>query len=234
MSLFSVEPSGPVLSIVIPTYEAAEHLARTLPALAAAPLAHEIVVADGGSADGTAEVAARHGARVIAARQGRGHQLKAGAEAALGGWLLFLHADTLPAPGWTAAVERFRADPANERRAGFFRFALDDASPAARRLERLVAWRARRLALPYGDQGLLIGRRFYDELGGFRAIPLMEDVDIVRRIGRRRLALIDVAAVTSAETYRREGYLLRPLRNLSCLALYFLGVPPAWIERVYR
>lgn len=221
-----------MLSIVIPAYEAADHLERTLAGLVRAAV--EVVVADGGSRDASRDVAARHGARVVVTEPGRGRQLRAGAQAAKGDWLLFLHADTRLGPGWEAAVAGFAGDPANARRAGYFRFALDDASKAARRLERLVAWRARRLALPYGDQGLLIGRRFYDELGGFAPIPLMEDVEIVRRIGRRRLVPLDGAAVTSAQRYRAGGYVLRPLRNLCCLGLYFLGVPPAWIERVYR
>jgi hypothetical protein len=148
--------------------------------------------------------------------------------------LLFLHADTVLGPGWAEAVRRFAADPANEGRAAVFRFALDDRAPAACRMERLVAWRGRVLGLPYGDQGLLIGRAFYDRIGGFRALPLMEDVDIVRRIGRRRLVLLDAAATTSAMRYRRGGYLLRPARNLFCLSLYFMGVPPRLILKVYR
>lgn len=101
-------------------------------------------------------------------------------------------------------------------------------------LEATVLWRCRVLALPYGDQGLLISRGFYEELGGYRAVPLMEDVDLVRRIGRRRLRALPARAVTSAEKYRRDGYLIRPLRNLLCLGLYSVGVPPRYIESIYR
>jgi hypothetical protein len=125
-------------------------------------------------------------------------------------------------------------DPANERRAAVFRYALDDPSPEARRLARIVNWRSRTLALPYGDQGLLIARAFYHSLGGFRPFPLMEDVDMARRIGRARLAHLDAALTTSAARYRRQGYVLRPLRNLLCLALYFLGVAPRLLARLYR
>ncbi|MEQ8195811.1 MAG: glycosyl transferase family 2, partial [Rhodospirillales bacterium] len=88
--------------------------------------------------------------------------------------------------------------------------------------------------LPYGDQGLLISRGFYDSLGGFKPLPLMEDVDLIRRIGRKRIDVLPVAAITSAERYRRGGYIARPLRNLFCLMLYFLGVVPEKIERFYR
>ncbi|RYJ04407.1 MAG: glycosyl transferase family 2, partial [Acetobacteraceae bacterium] len=117
--------------------------------------------------------------------------------------------------------------------ARYARFTLDDPAPQARRLERLVAWRCRALALPYGDQGLLISRALYDELGGFRPLPLMEDVDLVRRLGRRRLAALPVDAVTSAERWRRDGWWRRSARNLGCLSLYFLGLPPSLIRRLY-
>ncbi len=221
-----------MLSIVIPTLQAAKVLPATLACLSGGE--DEIVVADGGSRDATREISTAAGARVIEAPRGRGSQLAAGAAVATGDWLLFLHADTVLAAGWRDRVQAFMADPVNERRAAVFRFAVDDDSRAARRLERMVAWRTRRLGLPYGDQGLLISCSFYDELGGFSPVPLMEDVDMVRRIGRRNLTVLDAAAVTSAARYRTAGYLRRSLRNLFCLGLYFLGVPPHRIERIYR
>ena len=174
------------------------------------------------------------GAETLTSARGRGAQLAAGAETASTEWLLFLHADTVLAKGWTEEVAGFCADPGNRERAAVFRFALADDAPAARRLERIVDWRTRVLGLPYGDQGLLIQRAFYQSLGGFRALPLMEDVDLVRRIGRRRLHLFHSAAVTSAARYQRDGYSLRPARNLLCLLLYFAQVPPSLIARIYR
>ncbi len=222
-----------MLSLVIPTLDAAPELARTLAALAPELAGAEIVVADGGSGDATLSVAAAAGVRVLEAPRGRGAQLRAGAEAAAGDWLLFLHADTRPEPGWRAVAERFMAERANAERAAVFRFALDDADPRARRLERGVAWRGRVLGLPYGDQGLLIARRFYWTLGGHPAIPLMEDVALVRRIGRRRLVALGHAALTSAARYRRDGWLLGPARSLALVSLYFLGVPPRLLARLY-
>jgi len=222
-----------MLSLVIPTLNAAPALAQSLAALAPAPAGCELVVADGGSTDETIAVARRAGALIVAAPRGRGPQLRAGAAAATGDWLLFLHADTRLAPGWPGVVDRFTSNPAHARRAAAFRFVLDDADPRARRIERLVAWRCRALALPYGDQGLLIARAFYDALGGHPAIPLMEDVALVRRIGRARLARLDHAAMTSAARYRRDGWRWRPVRNLALLGLYFAGVPPRWLARLY-
>jgi rSAM/selenodomain-associated transferase 2 len=222
-------------TIVIPTLDSGASLGRTLDALSgeAAVGPVEILVADGGSDDETVAIAERHGARVVRAPRGRGHQLARGGDEAAGAWLLFLHADTVPEPGWGEALAAFAAAPDNAERAAVFRFALDDASPAARRLERMVAWRTRAMALPYGDQGLFISRAFYRALGGFRRLPLYEDVDMIRRIGRARLAMLDVRAVTSAARYRGGGYLPRSARNLCCLGLYFLGIPPRMIARLY-
>ncbi len=214
--------------MVVPALNAAASLPATLAPLTG--FAAEIVVVDGGSADGTAEVARRLGARVIEAPRGRGLQLQAGIAAARGAWLLLLHADTVLQPGWQQAADAAMRDPG---RAGYFRFALDSAAPQARRLERLVAWRCRVLAVPYGDQGLLISRALLDAVGGMRPLVLMEDVDLIRRIGRRRLVALDAAAVTSAEKWQRDGWLRRSARNLCCLALYYLGVPPTLIARLY-
>ncbi|WP_316978119.1 TIGR04283 family arsenosugar biosynthesis glycosyltransferase [Shumkonia mesophila] len=223
-----------MLSVVIPTLQAGGTLGATLDAVTAATGVGEVLVVDAGSTDATRAIATRAGARVIAAPRGRGMQLAAGAAAATGDWLLFLHADTVPAPGWDRALAGFIDDPASRERAAVFCFALDDPSPAARRLERWVDWRTRGLGLPYGDQGLLIARDFYAAVGGFSPMPLMEDVDLARRIGRSRLAVLDAAAVTSAVRYRNEGYMRRGLRNLVCLSLFFLGVDPKRIERLYR
>lgn len=218
------------LAVIIPTLNACETLPATLASLGNDSA---IIVADGGSTDGTVETAQAACAGVVGSAAGRGTQLIAGATAARANWFLFLHADTVLDPGWKAEVEHFTADPRNAGRAAVFRFALDDASVAARRLERRVAWRVRHLGLPYGDQGLLMHREFYRALGGFRDWPLMEDVDLVRRIGRKRLIVLESAARTSAERWRQHGWRRRSVRNLFCLSVYFLGVPPSLIARLY-
>lgn len=230
----------PSLGVVIPALNAAPGLPATLQALqeASAFFDLDVVVVDGGSTDETKAVAQAQGARVIESPRGRGVQLAAGASVVKGNWLLFLHADTVLEAGWAAALSGFTETAGADRCAVYFRFALDDDHPGARRIERAVAWRCRTLALPYGDQGLALARDLYNLVGGYAPLPLMEDVNFVRRIKRRQgrdgLVGLDVAARTSAVRYRTGGYWHRPGRNLFCLMLYFLGVPVNTIARMYR
>lgn len=222
------------VSAIVPTFNARELLPRLLRQLGPSRLVREIVVVDGGSADDTVAIARAMQARVTESACGRGTQLAAGARQASAPWLLFLHADSELIEGWEATVGAFVTTPAASERAGYFDLLLDAESPAARRLERLVAWRCRRLALPFGDQGLLISRALYDHVGGFAGIPLMEDVELIRRLGRHRLLSLKHPIRSSARKYERDGYLLRPMRNLLCLSLYLSGVPPERIVPLYR
>jgi rSAM/selenodomain-associated transferase 2 len=225
----------PDLDVVVPTLNAAASLARTLAAVdrEASHGISTITVCDGGSSDDTAAIARQRGATLVTAPVGRGSQLAAGAAVGGAPWLLFLHADTVPAPGWIDAVRAFVSSPANAGKAGYFRLRFDTQDARARRIERLATWRCRTFGLPYGDQGLLIRRSFYERLGGFRPLPLMEDVDIARRIGRRNLVALDADAVTSPLRYERDGWRRRPLRNLSCLALFLAGMSPRVVARLY-
>jgi rSAM/selenodomain-associated transferase 2 len=234
-----------LLTVVIPTLDAADALPATLAALrdemtragAVKGLQVpelEIVVSDGGSNDGTATIASGLGARVVTASKGRGSQLRAGALTASGEWLLFLHADTRLAEGWAARVAGFVANPANLGQAAAFKFRLDTDTPWAHRLEALVERRSRWLALPTGHQGLLISRSFYDALGGYPDIPAMEDVEMIGRIGRERLRVLPVAAVTSAARYSGDGWLKRRLSDALCVGLWLVGVPATQVARFHR
>lgn len=189
------------------------------------------MVVDGGSHDRTRAIAAEQGAMVIGSVRGRGAQFLAGVAVATSTWLLLLHADTVLAPGWREAAARHMAECPGY--AAYFRFALDSADPRARQLERRVAWRCRALGLPYGDQGLLISRALLDAVGGVRPLPLMEDVDLVRRIGRHRLVRLPIAATTSARRWEQQGWWRRSARNLTCLTLWQLGVSPRLLARLY-
>ncbi|HEX8483436.1 MAG TPA: TIGR04283 family arsenosugar biosynthesis glycosyltransferase [Allosphingosinicella sp.] len=215
-----------MLSLVIPALNAAATLG---PCLASVKEADETIVVDGGSTDSTAAIAERAGARLLPSARGRGLQLAAGAAAATGDWLLFLHADTVLAPGWREAADRHIARRPD--RAACFRLRLDADEWQARLVEAGVALRVRLFSLPYGDQGLLVSRRGYDAAGGYRPLPLMEDVDLVRRIGR--IEPLDIGAATSAERWRKDGWLRRSGRNLLCLALYRSGMSAERVARLY-
>ncbi len=229
-----------MLTVIIPTLNAEQAIGHTLAALIPGVmngLIKQLVVTDGGSSDHTVAIADEAGADIVHGPSGRGTQLARGAERARSEWLLFLHADTLLEPGWELEVQQFMAEAhaaGDLERVAYFRFRLNDRQPWARILERIVSARCRLLALPYGDQGLLISRSFYSKVGGFKTIPLMEDVELVRRVGRRRLIALRHAAITSAKRYRHEGYFKRMARNAGCLTMWFLGVAPERILRFYK
>ena len=228
-----------MISVVIPTLNAAPTLLHTLAALVPAlvqGVVQEAIIADGGSTDDTSIIANAAGTRVMETPVGRGTQLDAGAAIARGDWLRFLHADTVIEPGWAEEAEAFMERVGSGRRrqaAAYFRFSLDDDGFMPRLVERLVGLRCALLALPYGDQGLLISRALYDRLGGYRSIPLMEDVDLVRRLKRREIVGLKSRAVTSARRYQTEGYFARGFRNFGLMALYYLRVPPRVLARLY-
>jgi rSAM/selenodomain-associated transferase 2 len=228
-----------MISVIIPTLNAEERLGATLSALVPAAvdgLVREVIVVDAGSSDRTAEIVEGSGAELIDCSGGRGRQLAAGATRARFPWLLFLHADTVLEAGWERDASKFmeRVDLGKQPvSAAAFRFALDDEGFSPRVLERMVALRCSILKLPYGDQGLLMPRELYLEIGGFSELPLMEDVELVRRLGRRRVRVLGSRAVTSADRYRRAGYVRRSARNMLCLTLYSVGVPVRVISRIY-
>lgn len=223
-----------MISVVIPTLNAERNLTATLDSLQegrAGGLIGEIIVVDGGSTDGGPELAERMGCRVFGSARGRGLQLRAGCDAAEGTWLLCLHADTRLGLGWSAAamahVER-RPDAA-----AYFGLAFDDPSQTARAWEAGVSLRCRLLALPYGDQGLLMPRALYEAVGGYDPVPLLEDVAIVRRIGRSRLFPLAAQALTSAERFRREGWVRRTAANWAILARFLAGEGPDSLAKRY-
>ena len=221
------------ISVVIPSLNAAAALPACLAALVEglqAGLIREVILSDGGSTDGTPQLAEGWGAELISGAPSRGGQLRRGCDAARGEWVLVLHADTVLAPGWTDAVQGHMARGTGA--AGWFRLRFDQRGPAP----RLVAgWANLRSAcgLPYGDQGLLLPRALYDAVGGYPDQPLMEDVALARAL-RGRLARLEGNAVTSAEKYRRQGWLRRGGRNLWTLMRYIMGASPDALAESYR
>ena len=212
-----------MISVIIPTLNAERLLPRCFDSLIPAAvrgMVREVIVSDAGSSDGTLAIADAAGAHVIHARKGRGAQLIAGAGIAKSDWLLFLHPESALETGWDVEAESFIGQEMLERpRAAVFRFGLEDFGGEARRAEAKAALRTMLFALPYGDQGLLIPKRLYQKLGGYRALPDMEDADLVRRIGRRRLIRLRARAVNMARPSKSA------LRGLALTLLHALRVP---------
>ncbi len=221
------------VSVVIPVLNAQSSLPGCLQALMEgleSGLIRELILSDGGSTDATKEIADQVGARWVSGAPSRGGQLRRGVAQARGQWLLVLHADTVLQPGWSAAIQ---AHLDGSMRAGYGRLRFDMGGP----WPRLVAgWANRRAAwfgLPYGDQGLLISRALYDQVGGYRDIPLMEDVAMARAL-RGQLSALEFNAQTSAAKYVQTGWLRRGARNLWLLFRYLTGADPVDLARAYR
>lgn len=222
------------ISIIIPTLNAASGLPLCLRSLMpglSAGLITELIISDGGSSDETKAISEAAGANFISAESGRGRQLHTGADVARGEWLLFLHADTALSDNWIERVDDHIANRPSKAAVFTLKYRSDDRG--ARWLESRAAWRDKWLALPYGDQGLLISRKLYDETGGFADVPLMEDVIMSRALGRKRLVTLSAEARTSPAKYERDGWRKRGWRNAWLLTRFLLGASPEALAREY-
>lgn len=221
-----------MLTIIIPALNEAATLSRTLERVQGAD-AIETIVVDGGSHDTTREIAARAGAVVIGAPGGRARQQNAGATAAKGHLLLFLHADTLPPVGYADQIRAALDNPTTV--AGAFRFRTDGTRAAIRMLEWTTNFRSTVLHWPYGDQGLFMQKRVFAEMGGFASLPIMEDFELVRRL-RRRGAVVTLAktVMTSARRWEQLGIIRTTIINQIMIAGFLSGVPVHTLDRLYR
>ena len=215
----------PRLSVIIPALNEEAAVAGAVDSARAVPDA-EVIVVDGGSRDRTPEVAASRGASVITGRKGRAAQMNAGAGRASGEILVFLHADTVLPNGYDQAIARTLDRPGTV--AGAFRLAIGGGSRSLRVIESLVHWRSTALGMPYGDQALFLTAKVFRRVGGFPELPIMEDLELTRRLkplGRIRIAPEPV--VTSGRRWHEGGVWKTTLLNQLCLAGYLAGVPAA-------
>lgn len=218
------------VSVIIPTLDEADRIGGLITTLRDRGF-DEIVVADGGSRDGTATVARARGATLVSAPRGRGVQMRAGARAATSELLFFVHADSTPPPNARALIAASLAAPGVS--AGCFRLAFDQPHPLLR-LYALMS-RINQDLFTYGDQGLFMSRVTYDSIGGYSDAPLFEDVEILRRLRRAgRIIKHGEPMLTSARRFTRDGVALRELLSAGLVALYHAGVSPARLERWYR
>jgi len=216
------------ITVIIPSLnEEASIRASVASALAGAA---EVIVVDGGSTDATVALARGAGARVVSAPRGRAVQMEAGVAGASGEWLVFLHADTCLQPGWADALHGLDARVAG----GAFRLALDSPRLRYRLVEAAVRLRCAILKLPYGDQGIFARRSSLGAAGAFRDVPILEDVDLARRLRRQgRLAFPPVRAVTSARRWEERGFWRTTLVNGCVMALAAAGWPRERLARLY-
>ncbi len=220
------------ISVVIPTLNEAEHLEATIRS-AAGRSVDEIVVVDGGSEDATTDIAAALGARVVDSERGRAAQLNAGAAVATGEVLLFLHADTTLPPDFDRLIVEALAEPRVV--GGRFDIDLQPSSPLIWLTARLISLRSRLSRIATGDQGLFVRRGVFEAMGGFPALPIMEDLTFSIDLKRRgRIACLRARVVSSSRRWRQDGVVRTILLMWTMRFLYFCGVPPARLHAWYR
>ena len=229
--------SPPFLSVIIPVFRDADELSALLRELCNHCRRDriEIVVVNGDSADHCLhELRVQYrNVRWVDSPRGRGRQMNAGAHASVASWLMFLHADVRLHPDWLSVIEE--AARKAEVVGGAFRFSLPTKRLFARVIEYGVAARVRLFALPYGDQAFFVRRAAFDRIGGYSPLPVMEDVDFIRRLAVvGRLWFPDTVVVVSPRRWDKDGWFRRTISNLGLLALFFCGVSPNRLARWYE
>lgn len=226
-------PPDKLISVIIPTYCEATNLGGLLASIDKDATPHEVIVVDADSADGSADVACQSGAIVIGSSRGRGVQLRCGAEQARGDILLFLHADSRILSGALARIRETLSDD-SPLVGGNFRLLFDGSNSFSRRLTRFYAW-IRRHGFYYGDSAIFIRRSVYDAIGGIRAIALMEDYDLVRRLERSgpTICIDDPPLITSSRKFEGRSSVAIIWGWLKIHALYHLGISPERLARIY-
>jgi len=219
------------VTVIIPTLDEGSVIERTLARLSEIP-GLEIIVVDGGSSDQTIKVSRPH-AQVMTAHPGRAHQMNEGARHAKGDILLFLHADYIISE--EGVEDRLRALEDPEVVGGAFRLEIDSPKWMLRAIARLANWRTRMTRVPYGDQGLFVRASVFKELGGYPTLPLMEDLELSRRLKRKgRVVILRESIRTSSRRWDKEGIAYVTLRNQLLVLFYFLGVPVSLLASWYR
>lgn len=218
--------------MIIPTFNAGPSLRNLLAQLLEKRPRTSIILADGGSTDETLQLASQFDVDLIPCDKGRGAQLRQACTSVSKDWLLILHADSRLPDNWRSIIAQYIGKPGAKEKAAYFSFKLDDKGFWPALLEKIVALRCRFFALPYGDQALLISRQLYEETGGYRALPFMEDLDLIRRLGRKRLYCLPASLTTSAQKYRDQGYVWRSSKNFLLLLFRLIGISEHRLARI--
>jgi uncharacterized protein len=227
----------PTFSIVIPVFHEGEHILSLIDRIQAMrPMEPcEIIVVDGSpDLDTLQYLRERQDVRAVAAQVGRAKQMNRGASVARGEILLFLHADTELPPGALGKItEALRGSDAV---GGAFDLGIASGKVVFRVIERASSIRSRLTRIPYGDQAFFVKKKYFDLIGGFREIPLMEDIEFMQRVKKRggRIRILKDRVMTSPRRWEKEGTLFCTLRNWTISTLYYLGVSPETLNRFYR
>ena len=221
------------ISVIIPVLNEGANLKKTL-AKVQQDQDVEIIVVDGGSKDGTVEIAKKYGVKVIVSPQpGRSFQMNFGAKEAVGDILLFLHGDTILPGGYSQKI--IAAFTKTKTIAGAFELAIDGEGFSLRLVETAVNWRSRFLYLPYGDQAMFVKASVFWELGGFPNLPIMEDFVFIRQLkSLGTIAIIPNPVITSGRRWQKLGVWKTTLLNQGIVMGYYLGVSPERLARWYR
>ncbi|CAN5725491.1 TIGR04283 family arsenosugar biosynthesis glycosyltransferase [soil metagenome] len=220
------------ISVIIPAFNEAASIAKTIAAARNQPNVSEVIVVDGQSLDQTASISKVAGSAVISSERGRGKQLAAGADIAKGEVLWFLHADTRPESGASANIIETLSDDRNV--GGNFRIRFDGNSSAARFMTWLYP-KLRYIGLIYGDSGIFVRRDVYERVGGFSPLPLFEDLDLVRRLKREGKILQGPGTViTSSRRFEGKSFTLMFARWAGLQVFYWLGFSPNLLNKLYR
>lgn len=220
------------LCIIIPAFNEAALIGRTLERVRRALPRASIIVVDGGSTDETAAIAARSGATIVQAPRSRGIQCHAGAIRATAEWLLFLHADTLVPPEVDGVFQAFAANPIAQ--IGTFRVQFAGGG----KFLNTLAWAASRgdsVFTRFGDQGILLRRSFYEAIGGFPSWPLFEDVALFQKARKlSRVHWLPGRVITSARRFNERGLFRQRLLNAELMLRYLAGASPFELAARYH
>jgi len=226
----------PRFSVIIPVFNEDAVINSTIEHLASLPgeASLEIIVVDGDKSGKTIGAVRDGNVKTAISEKGRGNQMNRGAAMAEGDIVIFLHADTHLPLDTFALIESALRDPG--RQAGAFDLAIASGRPIYRMIAKIASLRSRLTRIPYGDQAHFFRRNYFQDIGGFANIPLMEDVEIMGRIKKRgeRITIIKRAVMTSARRWEKEGILRCTLRNWLLICLYFSGVSPERLSIFYK